>query len=59
MSDEYNVNKRNGIDFVRANNNCMRDDIIMSKDGGFTRDTTHLDAVDNEGFMMSAMPNGA
>jgi len=61
LSDEYNDARYKLIDPLKANNNKMWEhdengfDISKSHVG----DTTHLDSIDSDGFMMSATPSGA
>ena len=60
LSAGYNDARRKEIDPQKANNAPMWElDDPLNASGKFDGDTTHLDAVDSEGFMMSAMPSGA
>ena len=59
LSDEYAAKRRLEIDAYRANNGKMWDDDLFDASGDIDKtDTTHLDAVDSEGFMMSSTPSG-
>ena len=59
LSDEYNENRRKEIDPLKANNSPMWNYLNPKDKGNFSGDTTHFDAVDADGYMMSAMPSGA
>lgn len=59
LSDDYNHERRGSIDPRRANNDPMWED---AEPGGGSApvpgDTTHLDAADADGLMISATPSG-
>ena len=59
LSEEYNKDRRKGVNPKKANNSVMWDPQEPLDDGSFDGDTTHLDVIDDEGFMISAMPSGA
>jgi len=58
FSKEYNDTKRKLIDLAKANNNKLWEEDFTGSDKNYIGDTTHLDTMDNEGFMMSATPSG-
>jgi len=58
LSGAYNDARRKGIDPARANNAALWDIDRPLGCGGFDCDTTHLDVMDCDGFMMSATPSG-
>ena len=62
LSPEYASEKRALIDPFFANNTKMWDDDLFitnpEKETGAKGDTTHLDCVDSEGFMISLTPSG-
>ncbi|NLO82152.1 MAG: gamma-glutamyltransferase family protein [Clostridiales bacterium] len=58
LSEEYNAQQRVRIDPLKANNFIPHSDYVTNSDESYKGDTTHLDAVDAEGFMMSATPSG-
>ena len=59
FSDEYNFERRKKIDPEKANNARMWEDSDPCRDEQVCGDTTHLDVMDSDGFMMSATPSGA
>lgn len=58
LSEEYNKSQRMRIS-DKANNQAFWSDSGNRDDTAYVGDTTHLDAVDDEGFMISATPSGA
>lgn len=59
FSEKYAEQRREEIDDYYANNSKMWDDNLFDSAGEKDKsDTTHLDVVDNEGFMMSSTPSG-
>lgn len=59
LSAEYAQERRREISADTANNRVMWQDDLFDACGERDKtDTTHLDAVDAEGFMMSATPSG-
>jgi len=58
LSEPYNQKRRQGIDPAKANNDKLWEENIRLNDCGCDCDTTHLDVMDSEGFMMSATPSG-
>jgi len=58
FSKEYNDARRGGIDPAHANNGALWDVERQLGGDGFDNDTTHLDVIDGEGYMMSATPSG-
>ena len=58
LSEEYNEEKRKEIDLNHANNQPLWELQEDIGDEAFKGDTTHLDVIDDEGFMISATPSG-
>ena len=58
FSDAYTEAQRARIDPHRANNDPLWDEPITDGPEVYTGDTTHLDAIDGDGLMMSATPSG-
>ena len=58
LSEEYNRERRLLVNPDKANNGVMWPPEEVKGGGAYVGDTTHLDAIDREGFMMSAMPSG-
>ena len=60
LSDAYAERRRAEVDLSDANLGKMWDDDLFDSGGKSDArgDTTHLDAVDAEGFMMSSTPSG-
>lgn len=59
LSEEYNARRRKKIDLSKANNGRMWEEASGGCcEGGFDCDTTHLDVIGCDGFMMSATPSG-
>lgn len=58
FSREYNEAARNNIDLLHANNIRKWQASGVHGDMGYIGDTTHLDVIDDEGFMISATPSG-
>lgn len=64
LSAEYASEQRKKIDINLANNKALWDfwkeeqEEGSAEDTTYNGDTTHLDVIDSEGFMMSATPSG-
>jgi len=58
LSDSYNSKRRKLIDMHRANNKELDEPEESTGAESFVGDTTHLDTMDGEGYMMSATPSG-
>jgi len=60
FSEEYANKRREEIDPYYANNEVMWDDDLFDSElsPGDKTDTTHLDVVDSDGFMISSTPSG-
>ena len=59
LSEEYNMEQRKKIKVDKANNSAIWSETGKCDDTPYRGDTTHLDAADQEGFMISATPSGA
>jgi gamma-glutamyltranspeptidase / glutathione hydrolase len=59
LSDEYNDKRRRLVNMKQANNTYFYGTDTTDRDEAYKGDTTHLDVIDDEGFMMSATPSGA
>ncbi|HHY83652.1 MAG TPA: gamma-glutamyltransferase family protein [Clostridiales bacterium] len=57
LSEEYNKEQRSKIS-SKANNTPPESPYWKFEDSAYVGDTTHLDAIDDEGFMISATPSG-
>ena len=58
FSGDYNQDKRKLVNLDRANNSELDEPEELADIKTYTGDTTHLDVIDDEGFMMSATPSG-
>lgn len=58
LSEEYNELQRAKIDKNKANKDIPVSPYENTDVTSYVGDTTHLDAADSEGFMMSATPSG-
>jgi len=58
FSDAYNDGQRGRIDPSKANNDCLWEPEVVEGAGRHDNDTTHLDAADFSGLLMSATPSG-
>jgi len=58
LSEEYNAQQRAKIDPAKANNTTPHSDYETVSDTSYRGDTTHLDVIDAEGYMISATPSG-
>lgn len=58
LSENYNEQQRAKIDPAKANNFTPHSYYEDSSDVSYKGNTTHLDVIDDEGFMMSATPSG-
>jgi gamma-glutamyltranspeptidase/glutathione hydrolase len=58
LSEDYNRERRLLVNPDKANNGVMWPPEEVKGGGAYAGDTTHLDSIDCEGFMMSAMPSG-
>jgi gamma-glutamyltranspeptidase/glutathione hydrolase len=58
FSNNYNDFQRDRIDLDKANNEKFWENDLSINEGSFIGDTTHLDVIDSDGFMMSATPSG-
>ena len=59
LSDEYARERRKKINPGRANNESLWEESVPERDNEvFAGDTTHLDIIDDEGYMISATPSG-
>lgn len=59
LSAEYAERRRREISPLQANNSIMWEDGLFDARGERDKtDTTHLDVIDGDGFMMSATPSG-
>lgn len=58
LSEEYNSERRMLIDLNKANGNELDAPEEDTDTKTYVGDTTHLDVIDDEGFMMSATPSG-
>lgn len=59
LSKVYNDERRKLVNRERANGKMLDESEEAADDGVYVGDTTHLDVIDAEGFMMSATPSGA
>ena len=58
LSNEYAATRRKEVSSYHANNGKMWDDDLFDSGLADTTDTTHFDAVDSSGFMISSTPSG-
>ena len=59
LSAAYAAVQRTGIHPRQANNRPLWEDVpAVSGDAAYKGDTTHLDAADADGFLLSATPSG-
>jgi gamma-glutamyltranspeptidase/glutathione hydrolase len=58
LSEEYNEKQRARVNDKKANLDTPRSPYWKAEETSYVGDTTHLDIVDAEGYMMSATPSG-
>ena len=58
LSREYNDERRKLIDLAKANLNALDEPEEDAATHTHVGDTTHLDVIDDEGYMISATPSG-
>lgn len=58
LSEQHALERRNTIDPRKANTSFEWEKCVNSGDKTYTGDTTHLDVIDAEGWMISATPSG-
>lgn len=59
LSEQYAAERRKLLNLSQANNQELDEPEKAAYNKVYTGDTTHLDAIDSDGFMMSATPSGA